>query len=109
MAMDIDLGGVLDALPAMLWTALPDGNIDFVNRRWSTYTGLTPDKGHGWEWQAAVEPSDLPQLLEKWRSILASGEPGELEARVRRFDGQYRWFLMQCNPIRDDAGRVAKW
>ena len=107
--MGIDQGGVLDALPAMAWTALPDGNIDFVNRRWSDYTGLSLDEGHGWEWQAAVNPRDLTQLLESWRAILASGEPGEMEARVRRFDGQYRWFLIQCSPMRDDAGRLVKW
>ena len=79
--MEIDLGRVLDALPAMVWTALPDGHIDFVNRRWSEYTGLSLDEAHGWEWQAAVNPDDLPKLLERWRSILASGQPGEMEAR----------------------------
>ena len=107
--MEIDLGRVLDALPAMVWTALPDGHIDFVNRRWSEYTGLSLDEAHGWDWQAAVDPDDLPKLLERWRSILASGEPGELEARVRRFDGQYRWYLVHCNPMFDDAGRIVKW
>jgi PAS domain S-box-containing protein len=109
MTMKIDRGGVLDALPVMAWTALPDGNIDFVNRRWSDYTGLSLNQGRGWEWQAAVEPGDLPQLLDSWRSILASGEPGEMEARVRRFDGQYRWFRIQCNPMRDEAGHLVKW
>jgi PAS domain S-box-containing protein len=109
MAMGIDQGSVLDALPVMAWTALPDGNIDFINRRWSEYTGLSLDKGHGWGWQAAVAPEDVPQLLEKWRSILVSGEPGEMEARVRRFDGQFRRFVIRCSPMRDGAGRVVKW
>jgi PAS domain S-box-containing protein len=109
MPMEIDQGSVLDALPAMAWTALPDGNIDFVNRRWSDYTGLGLHEGHGWEWQAAVDPRDLPQMLERWRSILASGEPGEVEARLRRSDGQYRSFLVQCSPMRDEAGRLVKW
>src|SRR5262249_44086346 len=99
----------LDALPAMVWTAQPDGRIDFVNRRWSEYTGLDVDEAHGWEWQAAVNPDDLPQLLERWRAILVSGEPGGLEGRVRRSDGQFRWFLVQCSPMRDDAGRIIKW
>ena len=109
MAMEIDLGRILDALPAMVWTALPDGRIDFVNRRWSEYTGFSLGEAHGWEWQAAINPDDLPKLLERWRSILASGEPGEMEARVRRLDGQYRCFLVQCSPICDDAGRIVKW
>ena len=107
--MEIDLGRVLDALPTMVWTALPDGHIDFVNRRWSEYTGLSLDEAHGWNWQAAVDPDDLPKLLERWRSLLASGEPGELEARVRCFDGQYRWHLVHCNPMFNDAGQIGKW
>ena len=107
--MEIDCDRVLDAMPAMVLTALPDGHIDFVNRRWSEYTGLALGGGHGWEWPAVVDPEDLSKLLARWRSILASGKPDEMEARVRRFDGQYRRFLIQCNPMRDDAGRVAKW
>jgi PAS domain S-box-containing protein len=104
-----ELGVVLDALPAMLWTALPDGRIDFVNRRWSEYTGLSLDEGPGWEWQAVVNPDDLPKLLERWRSIVASGQSGEVEARVRRFDGKYRRFLVRCSPMCDDAGGIIKW
>ncbi len=105
--MEIDLGRVLDSLPSIVWTALPDGHIDFVNRRWSEYTGF--DEAQAWEWQAAINPDDLPQLLKRWQSILASGEPGEMEVRLRRFDGQYRWFLVQSSPMRDDAGRIIKW
>ncbi|TIM69787.1 MAG: PAS domain S-box protein, partial [Mesorhizobium sp.] len=97
MAMEIDLGRVFDALPAMVWTAQPDGHFDFANQRWSDYTGLSLDEAHGWEWQAAVNPDDLPTVLERWRSILATGEPGDLEARVRGFDGQYHWFRVQCS------------
>ena len=107
--MEIDLGRVFDALPAMVWTARPDGHIDFANRRWSDYTGTSLDEAHGWEWQAAVNPDDLPTALERWRSILASGEPGEMEARIRRFDGQFRWFRIECSPMCDDAGRIIKW
>jgi PAS domain S-box-containing protein len=107
--MEIDLDRVLDALPAMVWTALPDGRIDYVSRRWADYAGIGPDAAHGWGWQAAVNPDDLPQLLERWRSILASGKPGEMEARLRRFDGQYRWFRLHGSPMSDDAGRPLKW
>ncbi|GLS36289.1 hypothetical protein GCM10010869_18780 [Mesorhizobium tianshanense] len=107
--MEMDLGRVFDALPAMVWTAQPDGHFDFANRRWSDYTGLSLDEAHGWEWQAAVNPDDMPTVLERWRSILATGEPGDLEARVRGFDGQYHWFRVQCSPMRDDAGQIIKW
>jgi PAS domain S-box-containing protein len=109
MAMETDLGRVLDALPAMAWTAQPEGHIEFVNRRWSEYTGLGVDEAHSWEWQAAVNSDDLPALLERWRSTLASGEPGEMEARLRRFDGKYHWFRIQSSPMLDDAGRIVKW
>ncbi len=107
--MEFDLSRVLDALPAMVWIALPDGQLELINRRWSEYTGLRLDEAHGWEWQTAVNPDDLPTLLERWRSILASGKPGEMDARVRRFDGQYRWLRVQCSPMFDDAGRIIRW
>jgi len=107
--MEIDCDRVLDALPAMVLTALPDGHIDFVNRRWNEYTGLALGAGHRWEWPAVVDPEDLSGLLARWRSIVASDQPGDIEARLRRSDGQYRWFLIQCSPIRDEAGRIVKW
>ncbi|WP_287149465.1 PAS domain-containing protein [Mesorhizobium sp.] len=107
--MEIDLGRVFDTLPAMVWTAQPDGHFDFANRRWSDYTGLSLDEAHGWEWQAAVNPDDLPTVLERWRAILASGGPGEMEARIRRFDGKYRWINIECSPMCDDVGGILKW
>lgn len=107
--MEFDLSRVLDALPAMVWIALPDGQLELINRRCSEYTGLNLDEAHGWEWRAAVNPDDLPTLLERWRSILASGKPGEMDARVRRFDGQYRWLRVQCSPMLDGDGRIVKW
>ncbi len=107
--MHVDLSRVLDGLPAMVWTAVPDGRIDFVNQRWSDYTGLGLDDAEGWKWQSVIKTDDLAGLLERWRSILASGQPDEMEARIRRFDGQYRWFLVQTNPIRDDGGQIIKW
>jgi PAS domain S-box-containing protein len=100
---------VVDALPGLVWTALPDGYVDFLNQHWCEYTGLSVDEGYGHGWQKAIHPDDLPELLECWRSILASGEPGGTEARFRRFDGEYRWFLIYSSPLRDAAGRVVKW
>lgn len=107
--MESDLGRAFDASPALVWIARPDGRIDFANRRWSDYTGFSLDAAQGWDWQAAINPVDLPTMLERWRSILATGEPGEMEGRVRRFDGQYRWFLLQCSPMCDDTGQIIKW
>ena len=100
---------VVDALPGLIWTALPDGQIDFVNQRWREYTGLSQEEACGLGWQAAIYPDDLPGLLESWRSMLDSREPGEIEIRLRRFDGQYRWFRLCTNPFRDATGQVVKW
>lgn len=107
--MEINLGRVLDALPAMVWTALPDGSIDYVNGAWSDFTGVRLGKICSWEWRALVKPDDLPRLVERWQSILASGEPGEMEARLRRLDGEYRWFLVRVSPLRDKSGDLVKW
>jgi PAS domain S-box-containing protein len=100
---------VFDALPGLVWTALPDGRVDFFNRRWCEYTGLDVDHALGLGWQTATHPEDLPQLLERWRSILASGGPGEMEARLQRFDGVYRWFLFHLSPVSDSSGHLIKW
>ena len=82
--MEIQLSRIVDALPGLVWTALPDGHIDFLNQRWCEYTGLSLDEARGCGWQTVVHPEDLPQLLECWQSIFASGEPREMEARLRR-------------------------
>lgn len=107
--MEKQLNDVIDALPGLVWTALPDGHIDFLNQRWCEYTGLGVGEGCGDGWQSAIHPDDLAELLELKRSILASGEPGEMEARLRRFDGEYRWFLFRTSPVADASGRVDKW
>ena len=107
--MENELSRVVDALPGLVWTARLDGHIDFLNQRWCEYTGRNVDEAHGRAWQTAIHPEDLPELLERWRSILASGEPGEMEARLRRFDGEYRWFLFRTHPLIDASGQVVKW
>jgi len=107
--MENELRRVVDALPGLVWTALPDGHIDCLNRRWCEYTGLDVGEACGRRWQIAIHPDDLPALLERWRSILASGEPGEMEARLRRVDGEYRWFLSRACPLADASGQIVKW
>src|SRR5229473_5001484 len=107
--MEIELRRIVDALPGLVWTARLDGHIDFLNQRWCEYTGLTVEEAYGRGWQTAIHPDDLPELLERWRSVLASGEPREMEARLRRFDGEYRSFLFRTYPLRDASGQVVKW
>ena len=103
-----ELQEVIETIPAMAWSAATDGAAEFFNRRWLDYAGLSADQVHGWGWTGAVHPDDLSRLADYWRSILTSGEPGEFEARLRRFDGVYRWFLFRATPSLDH-GRVVKW
>ena len=103
-----ELQEVIETIPAMAWSAATDGAAEFFNRRWLDYAGLSADQVHGWGWTSAVHPDDLSRLADYWRSVLASGEPGEFEARLRRFDGVYRWFLFRATPSLDH-GRVVKW
>lgn len=109
MGTQNELRSAVDALPGLVWTALPDGHIDFLNQRWCKYTGLSLEQACGWGWQTAIHPQDLPELLKCWRSILASGEQGEMEARLWRFDGEYRWFLVSSSPLRDAGGKIIEW
>ena len=107
--MQNEISRVVDALPGLVWSALPDGQIDFLNQRWCAYTGLSLAEACGWGWQSAVHPEDLPKLLARWQAVLASGASGEMEARLRRCDGEYRWFQVSASPLHDASGCVVKW
>jgi formate hydrogenlyase transcriptional activator len=106
---DVKLRRAIDTIPTLAWRSLPDGSKDFLNKRWRDYTGLSDEESYGWGWQAAVHPEDLPMLLERWRKFRTSEEPGEMEVRVRRHDGVYRWFLIRVEPFRDETGKVVNW
>jgi formate hydrogenlyase transcriptional activator len=100
---------LIDTIPVIAWCALPDGSGEFWNRRWREYTGLSLEAARGWGWRTAIHPEDLDQLDKKWRVDLASGQAGEVEGRLRRFDGEYRWFLFRYEPLRDEAGEIVNW
>src|ERR1700722_17776046 len=104
-----DIRLVVDTIPTLAWSAGPDGSADFFNQRWLDYTGLSAKQSLGSGWQAAIHPDDLPRILETFREALNSGKPYELEGRFRRFDGEFRWFLLRGSPLRDRSGKVAKW
>jgi PAS domain S-box-containing protein len=108
-AMQLELSHVIDSLPDMVWTARPDGRAEFFNRRWCEYTGLRLEEAVGHPWQSALHPDDRPRLLECWRCSLESGQPGEAQARLRRCDGAYRWFLFRTSPLRDASGAIIRW
>lgn len=107
--MHNELNRVMDELPAMVWTALPDGQIDSVNQRWCEYTGLSAETACRSGWQTVVFHEDLPGLMASWQAILASGDAGGMEARLRRFDGEYRWCLLRARPSTDASGRIVRW
>ena len=100
---------VIDTIPTLAWSILPDGSNEFLNKRWHEYTGLSTEESHGTGWQVAIHPEDRPRLLQKWQVLLTSGEPGEMEARLRRHDGVFRWFLMRVEPLRDEADKIVRW
>jgi formate hydrogenlyase transcriptional activator len=109
-AIDLaSLQELVDSVPALIHTANPDGAIDFFNLRWLEFVGLPLEDLEGWKWTAAVHPDDVSALVSKWRACLASGDPFELESRVRRADGAYRWMLHQKLPLRSSSGEIVKW
>jgi PAS domain S-box-containing protein len=99
---------VVDTIPALVWRASPDGVPDFLNQPALDYTGLALDQAET-GWPRAFHLEDKKGMLQKWSAIRESGMPGELEARLRRFDGEYRWFLFRAEPLRDEAGNIVKW
>ena len=100
---------IIDTIPTLAWCSLPDGTGIFWNRRWHEYTGVTLEAAHGWGWQDAIHPEDLKEITDKWLGFLASGQAGEVEGRLRRFDGVYRWFLFRAEPLRDESGNIVNW
>jgi PAS domain S-box-containing protein len=99
---------VIDTIPALVWRAGPEGIPDFLNQPALDYTGLSLDQAET-GWPRAFHPDDKKGMLVKWSAIRESGMPGELEARLRRYDGEYRWFLFRAEPLRDELGNIVKW
>jgi len=104
-----NLSLAINTIPALAWSARPDGSVEFLSQRWLDYTGMSAAEARGWGWVKAFLPDDLDRLITYWRSVLANGEPGEIEVRVRQFDGNYRWFLIRVSPLRDESGAIVKW
>jgi len=100
---------IIDTIPVPAWSSRPDGSSAFINQRWLDYTGISVEEALGWGWKSVVHPDDLDRTMEYWQAILADREERELEARLRRFDGAYRWFLFRVSPLRDESGRIVQW
>jgi PAS domain S-box-containing protein len=106
-AIEEHLRLIIDAIPTIVWRKLPDGSADFLNQRFREYTGLSIQDGLGWGWMNAFHHDDL--LMGEWRAALAAGKPFDKEVRLRRADGEYRWFLIRAVPVQDTQGNIVKW
>lgn len=106
---ELPLPVVMDTIPGLVWSALPDGDFEFCNQRWLDYTGMSFNEVKGSGWATAIHPDDVTELREGWRAALVRSTSFEAEARMRRADGCYRWFLIQAVPLRDPSGRTIRW
>jgi PAS domain S-box-containing protein len=100
---------IIDTIPVPAWSSRPDGSSAFINQRWLDYTGIPLEEALGWGWKVVMHPDDLDRTMEYWRLVLSDHQERELEARMRRFDGMYRWFLFLVSPLRDESGRTVQW
>ena len=99
----------IEGMPALAWSALPDGSLDFCNQPFCDYTGLSRDQLYGAHWKSAIHRDDLAQLETWWRDLAHAQEAGTTEVRLRRFDGQHRWCHTTAAPVRDDRGKLVRW
>ena len=106
---EVQFRTLADSIPQLAWMARPDGHIFWYNQRWYDFTGTAPEQMEGWDWQSVHDPAELPRVLEKFKSAIASGEPWEDTFPLRRHDGAMRWHLSRALPVRDEQGRVVRW
>lgn len=108
-AAGIDFGRVINALPGVIWVTRADGRSDFLNRGWQDYTGLGVQAGLDLGWQKAIHPEDLSAFLESWSAVKQSGVDREIDGRLRRFDGEYRWFAFHASPLPGGGKVDPRW
>ena len=100
---------ISDSMPQMVWSTLPDGFHDYYNARWYEFTGVTEGSTDGDEWNGVFHPEDQERARARWRHSLETGEPYEIEYRLRHRSGVYRWTLGRAMPMRDAEGRIVRW
>jgi PAS domain S-box-containing protein len=108
-ASERDLSLIINTVPGLAWSIQSDGHIEFLSQNFLDYLGLTLAQVQKFGWAFPVHPDDMEGFVRRLESILASGSVGEVEARIRRFDGEFRWFLCRAAPLRDHSDRVVKW
>jgi len=100
---------VVESLPQLVWTCLPDGRCDYLNRGWTAYTGIAGEQQLGYAWTEQVHPDDREQILKLWQEAATSGGKLDTEYRLREFTGEYRWFRAVAVPFREADGAITKW
>lgn len=109
LASEENLRLIINTMPVLAWSARPDGSVDFFNQRWLDYTGLSSTEAQEWGWAQSFHPDDMDRVTVYWRSIMSTGDSGQIEARLRRFDSTYRWFFIRADPLRDESGVITRW
>jgi formate hydrogenlyase transcriptional activator len=104
----LELLAFIDSIPAFAWSVRPDGSPEFVNRRLQDYTGLSQDQLYG-DWNSILHRDDMEDFENWWQGLQNSGKPGQAELRLRRFDGEYRWFQISAVPVHDEQGNLVRW
>ena len=100
---------LVEALPEIVWTGLPDGSLDFHNQRWFDYTHKTREESLGWKWKSVLHPEDLPLYLQNWNKAFKSKKAFQIDCRLQRGDGTYRWHLVRALPLLDEKEEISKW
>jgi PAS domain S-box-containing protein len=100
---------ILDTIPQLVWRSRPDGYVDYCNAQWLQYTGLSEEDIRGEAWSVVLHPDDKGPTLSVWLAAIRSGEPYVMHERMRRHDGEYRWFLVRANPLRASNGEILNW
>jgi len=106
---EIELRAIMDSLPAHAWCSRGDGYNIFCNQQWLDYSGFTQETALGWSYRDNIHPDDVGPYVKKWDEVSTMGTIIEAEARLRRFDGEYRWFLIRAVPVRDENGEIIRW
>jgi PAS domain S-box-containing protein len=104
-----ELRQAFDMIPALAWSSTPDGSLEFANKRWHDFTGIPREELTSDIWLSTYHPEDAIKVIQKWSELLTLGISGEVEARMRRYDGAVRSFLVQATPVRDSEGRIVRW
>ncbi|MEM8831613.1 MAG: PAS domain S-box protein [Cyanobacteria bacterium P01_G01_bin.19] len=100
---------ITEVIPQQVWTALPNGEIDYINQRWQEYTGISLEEISDRSWSAIVHPEDLERVSQTWNKAVETGGKYNIKARLRQVDGTYRWFLGRARPLRNEEGEIIKW